>query len=149
MAYLVRLRKEYEFLQKEKCEVFEAKPRENLGVWDIYLKGPSETPYECGTFHLEMKFPEGYPFHPPKVKFKTTVYHPNVNREGDICLDILRDRWSASLTVRTIILSISSLLNEPNPDDPLIPEVARLYKSNRAEFNAKAKDYTERFATVQ
>ena len=89
--------------------------------WEATIMGPQGSVYEGGVFHLAISFPPNYPFKPPKVKFLTKIYHPNINMSGGICLDILKDNWSPALTVSKLLLSISSLLTEPNPDDRLNP----------------------------
>ena len=119
----------------------------DLFVWQATIIGPTETPYEGGVFHLKMTFPTDYPFKAPAVIFTTRIYHPNINDNGSICLDILKDQWSPVLTVSKLLLSICSLLNEPNPNDPLMPSIANLYKTNREQFNANAKEYTLKYAS--
>ena len=99
--------------------------------WQATIMGPDDSPYTGGVFFLNIKFPPDYPFKPPKVTFTTKIYHPNINANGSICLDILKDQWSPALTIAKVLLSISSLLTDPNPDDPLVPEIANLYKGNR------------------
>ena len=99
--------------------------------WQATIMGPDDSPYTGGVFFLNIHFPPDYPFKPPKVTFTTKIYHANINSNGSICLDILKDQWSPALTISKVLLSISSLLTDPNPDDPLVPEIANLYKSNR------------------
>jgi ubiquitin-conjugating enzyme E2 D/E len=120
--------------------------QENLYLWHGTIIGPEKSPYEGGLFKLEITFPIEYPFKPPKVQFLTKVYHPNINSSGGICLDILKDAWVPSLTIGKVLLSISSLLTDPNPKDPLVPEIAELYVRNRAEFDRLAKEYTQTYA---
>ena len=109
--------------------------------------GPEDSPYSGGVFFLNIVFPPDYPFKPPKVTFTTKIYHANINANGSICLDILKDQWSPALTISKVLLSISSLLTDPNPDDPLVPEIATLYKNNRSQYDSTARDWTQRFAT--
>ena len=120
---------------------------DDLYHWQATLMGPSESPYQGGVFFLNISFPMDYPFKPPKVVFQTKIYHPNINSNGIICLDILKEQWSPALTVSKVLLSISSLLCDPNPDDPLVPEIANLYKTNIKQFNESARNWTKKFAT--
>ena len=99
--------------------------------WEATIMGPEGTPYMGGVFKLSIDFPTNYPFKPPKVRFLTKIYHPNINSSGGICLDILKDNWSPALTVSKVLLSICSLLDEPNPDDPLVMDIAEKYINNR------------------
>jgi ubiquitin-conjugating enzyme E2 D/E len=118
----------------------------DLFNWQATIIGPDETPYEGGVFSLKIAFPADYPFKPPKITFETKIYHPNINASGGICLDILKDQWSPALNTTKVLLSICSLMADPNPNDPLVPEIARLYKSNKDEFNRIAKEHTEKYA---
>uniref|UniRef100_A0A672P065 E2 ubiquitin-conjugating enzyme n=1 Tax=Sinocyclocheilus grahami TaxID=75366 RepID=A0A672P065_SINGR len=97
----------------------------------------NDSPYQGGVFFLTIHFPTDYPFKPPKVAFTTKIYHPNINSNGSICLDILRSQWSPALTVSKVLLSICSLLCDPNPDDPLVPEIAHTYKADREKILKK------------
>jgi len=108
--------------------------------------GPGDSPYEGGVFFLNIHFPPDYPFKPPKVTFTTKIYHMNINSNGSICLDILKDQWSPALTISKVLLSISSLLCDANPDDPLVPEIANLFKSNKAQHDSTCREWTQRYA---
>ena len=142
-------------LQKELDELIKNPPTNcsagtvdnDLFHWRASIIGPEDTPYDGGIFDLDIYFPVNYPFKAPKCNFITKIYHPNINSQGGICLDILKDNWSPALTVNKLLLSISSLLTDPNPDDPLEVEIAKLYKSNREEYNRRAKEFTLFYAS--
>ena len=111
-----------------------AEPDEsNARYFHVVIAGPQDSPFEGGTFKLELFLPEEYPMAAPKVRFMTKIYHPNVDKLGRICLDILKDKWSPALQIRTVLLSIQALLSAPNPDDPLANDVAEQWKSNEAQ----------------
>ena len=114
--------------------------------WQATIMGPPDSPYQGGLFFLNIHFPTDYPFKPPKVTFITKIFHPNINSNGAICLDILKDQWSPALTISKVLLSISSLLTDANPNDPLVPDIAQLYKTNRQMYNEKAREWTKKFA---
>ncbi len=121
---------------------------DDLTVWTATIHVVNEdSVYYDGTFILEIRFPRDYPFKPPKVRFLTRVYHCNVSdRSGAICLDLLKDQWSPVITVHKLLISIAQLLDDPCPEDPLTPEVSHLYLTNRAEHDAKAREWTEKYA---
>lgn len=119
---------------------------QDLFHWQATIVGPDDSPYSGGVFFLNISFPNDYPFRPPKCSFVTKIYHPNINANGSICLDILKDQWSPALTVSKVLLSISSLLTDANPDDPLVPEIAQLFKTNRSKFDATAREWTKKYA---
>eukprot|EP01120_Amphizonella_sp_Union-15-10_P008188 TRINITY_DN288_c0_g2_i1.p1 TRINITY_DN288_c0_g2~~TRINITY_DN288_c0_g2_i1.p1 ORF type:complete len:148 (-),score=25.96 TRINITY_DN288_c0_g2_i1:135-578(-) len=119
---------------------------DDLFHWTASIMGPDDSPYAGGVFFLDVSFPADYPFKPPRVQFTTKVYHPNINKNGNICMDILKDQWSPALTLSRVLLSISSLLTEPNPKDPLVPEIAHQLMTNKSAFEQSARDWTHRFA---
>ena len=114
------------------------------------IMGPPDTPYQDGKFHLDIVIPETYPFNPPKVKFVTKIWHPNISSvTGAICLDILKDQWAAAMTLRTVLLSIQALLASPEPDDPQDAVVAQQYKEQNAAYVTTAKHWTFTYAGGQ
>jgi ubiquitin-conjugating enzyme E2 D len=114
--------------------------------WQATIMGPDDSPYAGGVFFLDIHFPADYPFKPPKVHFTTRIYHCNINSNGGICLDILKDQWSPALTISKVLLSICSLLTDPNPDDPLVPDIAQLLKTDRARHDSTAREWTSKYA---
>lgn len=145
---LKRIRRELQEIQREHVSECEAGPvNEDMYIWKAKLKGPPESPYENGIFTLKIEFPADYPFKPPKVTFETKIYHCNINSNGGICLDILKDQWSPALTITKILLSISSLLHDPNPNDPLVASIAKVYLEDKEKHDQNAREWTLRFAT--
>ncbi|NDE61704.1 MAG: ubiquitin-conjugating enzyme E2 [Cyclobacteriaceae bacterium] len=144
-----RINKELADLKKDPPSNCSAGPEteSDLFRWDGYIYGPSDSPYANGVFRLKITFPVDYPFKPPHVQFTTKIYHPNINASGLICLDILKQQWSPALTISKVLLSITSLLTDPNPDDPFVPDIANLYKTNRAAYEHEAKAWTLRYAS--
>lgn len=100
---------------------------DNLFKWIATIDGPKDTVYEGLKFKLSMEFTTKYPYVAPNVQFVTTCFHPNIDCEGNICLDVLKDKWTVLYDVRTLLLSIQSLLNEPNLNSPLDPLAASLW----------------------
>eukprot|EP00747_Dinoflagellata_sp_TGD_P167911 gnl/TRDRNA2_/TRDRNA2_193223_c0_seq1.p1 gnl/TRDRNA2_/TRDRNA2_193223_c0~~gnl/TRDRNA2_/TRDRNA2_193223_c0_seq1.p1 ORF type:complete len:211 (-),score=31.72 gnl/TRDRNA2_/TRDRNA2_193223_c0_seq1:181-813(-) len=142
-----RIEKELEDIQSEQPLWIKAGPSgEDIFTWEASIIGPPDSPYAGGCFLLVIVFPADYPFKPPKVAFLTRIYHCNINSKGIICLDILKDQWSPALTIMKVLLSISSLLADPNPDDPLVLEIANRYKANRAEHDRTAREWVSRYA---
>lgn len=123
-----------------------ARPKNDADLfsWEAFIPGPSESPYEGYIYKLNIVFPQDYPMRAPLVNFETKMYHPNVSMEsGSICLDILKHQWSPVLTLPKILLSISSLLTDPNPDSPLNGNAARNWTKNMEEYINIVKNYGE------
>jgi ubiquitin-conjugating enzyme E2 D len=144
---LRRIQKELTDLQRDPPSNCSAGPKgDDLFRWEGVILGPSDSPYAGGVFKLEILFPVDYPFKPPKLQFITKIYHPNINPSGLICLDILKQQWSPALTISKVLLSVTSLLTDPNPDDPFVPEIADLLKRNKALYESNARAYTLKYA---
>jgi ubiquitin-protein ligase len=111
-------------------------PSNNRNWWAIII-GPEGTPYHGFKLTLNITIADDFPFNAPQVCFTANIWHPNVGTSGNICLDILKDAWSPALKLSLVLLSISSLLNDPNPASPLNGEAGRQYTSNREEYNRK------------
>lgn len=148
MSLIKRLHKEYEEIKDYMSSNCSAGPidDDDLTHWQGTIIGPEDTPYAGGVFNLDIHFPRDYPFKAPKVVFKNKIYHPNISSNGTICLDILKNKWSPILTISKVLISLSSLLSEPNPDDPLVADVARVFKEDYEEFKIKAREWTIKYA---
>jgi ubiquitin-conjugating enzyme E2 D/E len=144
-----RLQREYAEIQQDPPVGCTAGPVNDNDFfnWEAMIFGPEDSPFHGGIFHLSIRFPSDYPFKPPIITFKTKIYHPNINAAGGICLDILKGQWSPALTVSKVLLSILSLLTDANPNDPLVPEIAELYRQNRAAYDARAREWTQVYAS--
>ena len=114
--------------------------------WQAMIIGPEGSPYQGGVFYLKIDFPENYPFKPPRVMFTTKIYHCNINSSGGICLDILKNAWSPVLTISKVLLSICSLMDDPNPNDPLVGEIAELLRKNKPLHDETARQWTLNYA---
>ncbi len=142
-----RIIKETERLMADPAPGIIARPHEeNLRYFDVQVEGPGDSAYEGGEFSLELFLPEDYPMAPPRVRFLTKIYHPNIDKLGRICLDILKDKWSPALQIRTVLLSIQALLSSPNPDDPLDNEVAERWKADEKAAISTAREWTRLYS---
>ncbi|XP_015373546.1 PREDICTED: ubiquitin-conjugating enzyme E2 R2 [Diuraphis noxia] len=145
---------EYKSLQDEPVEGFRVKLIEdNLREWEVAIFGPPETLYQGGYFKAHMKFPADYPYSPPTIRFLTKVWHPNVYENGDLCISILHppiddpqsgelpcERWNPTQSVRTVLLSVISLLNEPNTFSPANVDASIMYRRWK-DSKGKDKEY--------
>jgi len=148
MSTIKRIEKELQELQKDPPANCSAGPlNDDMFEWQATIMGPEKSPYKGGLFYLKISFPPDYPFKPPKCQFLTKIYHPNINSHGSICLDILKENWSPALTVSKLLLSICSLIDDPNPDDPLMIDSADMYKNNRDQYNLIAQEWTQIYAS--
>lgn len=141
---------EEETKKKEKGETPEMVAmivNENMRHWLVVVEGSPDTPFQKGKFILDVQFTDSYPYQPPRVYFRSKMFHPNVGTSGNICVDILNSNWSPALKTEHLIRSIVSLMNEPNASDPLNREAATLYKDNRAAYNKKIEDIVKDHGT--
>ena len=114
------------------------------------LEGPPQTPYQNGIFLFSIIFPEDYPFKPPTFIFKTKIFHPNISEDGKVSIDILQDQWSPALMLfDKIILSVQSILNDPNPNDFLNKEAAKLFIENKEKYEETVIEYVKQFANYE
>ena len=144
-----RLQKEIKKFNEEENEGLSAGPKDDsdLFKWEASLQGPEGSPFEGGTFKLELEFPKDYPFKPPKAVLKTMIYHPNVNNSThSICLGILKDDWNPNISVSQILITIQDLLKNPAADHPLDKDVTKVYLENKELYEKTAKEWTEKYA---
>ena len=114
------------------------RPRsDNMMICEAIIFGPDDTEWESGVFRLLMEFSDKYPSEPPKVRFLTKMFHPNIYANGDICLDILGKAWTRAYGCLTILTSIQSLLTDPNPESPANNEAAGLFSEAEGDKNAE------------
>ncbi|WPT11983.1 Ubiquitin-conjugating enzyme E2 27 [Picochlorum sp. SENEW3] len=145
-----RVQKEISNIQKDKGVsgvAVELKSDSSIKYMIGSLEGPTDTPYEGGLFYVDIELDDQYPFVPPKMKFITKVWHPNISSaSGAICLDILKDQWTPALTIKTALLSLQALLSTPEPNNPQDAVVAKQYLSDKAAFDRTAKEWTVEYA---
>ena len=112
---------------------------DNLYQWYATITGAEGTPYNGLVYKLKIEFPNNYPFTPPKLQFTNGMFHPNVDQQGNICLDILKDKWTPVLNVTKALLSVLAIMAEPNPSSALNMDAATLYTSNLDAYAERVK----------
>jgi ubiquitin-conjugating enzyme E2 S len=149
MSYLTpkviqRISKEITDLHKTPIDGIDVNQEiDDLSEISAVIHGPTSTPYEGGQFTIKLVFCEEFPAKPPKGLFVSRIFHPNVSREGEICVNTLKRDWKASCTLRHVLLVIRCLMIEPNPDSALNAEAGRLIQDNYTAFEEKARMFTE------
>ena len=138
---LKRLNKELSQAMNNKIPGITIENPTDIMVWYATINGPKDTPYEDGIFKIRFRFNDEYPVKAPSVDFIVPMYHPNIYRDGKICVDILQSEWSPTQNVRTILLSIMSLLADPNPASPANREAALLYDKDKNAYNIKVREF--------
>ncbi|KAF9244275.1 ubiquitin-conjugating enzyme/RWD-like protein [Melanogaster broomeanus] len=142
-----RIHREIADAKKEDLGTITLAPtQDSLYHWKGTIPGPQGSSYEGGVFNVDIQLPPDYPFSAPKVTFSTRIYHMNISDKGGICIDILKQNWSPALSLFKVMLSLSSLLTDPNPHDPLVPSIATEYMRNRAQHDRTARRWTELYA---
>mmetsp|Transcript_22936 Transcript_22936/g.64410 ORF Transcript_22936/g.64410 Transcript_22936/m.64410 type:complete len:204 (+) Transcript_22936:108-719(+) len=139
-----RLIRDLKKLQTDPPQGISASPvKDDIMSWTAVMFGPDDTPWEGGTFQLEVRFTEEFPTKAPHVKFISKMFHPNIYNNGEICLDILQNQWSPIYDISAILTSIQSLLTDPNPNSPANNEAAKLWSENRREYNRRVTQIVE------
>jgi len=142
--------KEYNAFAAEESEEFEvSNPQDDGNVleWEVVVFGPADSPYADGMFFVKMVFPDTYPEHPPKeVRMKTKIFHPNIDKEGRLCLGDIKDNWNNKMNVKTIIDHILNLVKNPDPQDAINSEVAKIMADKPDDYKKIAAEWTENYA---
>ncbi|KAJ5908352.1 hypothetical protein N7495_001034 [Penicillium taxi] len=143
-AQMRRIGKELADIHDDTKSQIKAKPVHGDNITHLMgsFPGPPGTPYEGGTYNIEIKIPTDYPFKPPVMRFDTKIWHPNISSQtGAICLDTLAGAWSPVLTIKSSLLSLQSLLGDPEPKDPQDAEVANMMLQRPKEFIRVARQW--------
>jgi ubiquitin-conjugating enzyme E2 D/E len=149
MSFAKRLVIHQREMEKNPPPLCFAEPKDavkDMTHWIGYVDGPEGTPYAGGRFYLTIEFPLDYPFKPPEIKFITPIYHPNISTKGEICLDILHSQWSPVLSIRSVLISLCSLLNDANHEHGLNKDALSVYQADQNRYNKIAMEWTQKYA---
>ena len=147
-----RLKSEWRMMQRDRdlhieANVLTIAPVNDLFHWRCDILGVADTPYAGGCFELEVTVPDTYPMAPPAARFVTKILHPNVDKEsGVLSLDLLDNQWSPAMHLIKVVISIVSLMNEPNFDSPVAPDLARLHRDDPSGYERTVRDFTQKHA---
>jgi len=148
MAATRRLQKELQDIRKAGLRSFRdiQVDEQNMLTW-IGLIVPESVPYNKGAFRIEINFPAEYPFKPPKITFRTKIYHPNIDEKGQVCLPIIQaENWKPATKTDQVIQALVALVNDPEPEHPLRTDLAEEYTKDRKKFLKNAEDFTKKFS---
>ncbi|XP_078490509.1 ubiquitin-conjugating enzyme E2-18 kDa-like [Ciona intestinalis] len=146
MAATRRLTKEIADIERVKCSTYRLLNSDNILTWKVLLV-PESVPYNKGAFRIEINFPAEYPFKPPKITFKTRIYHPNIDEKGQICLPIISpENWKPATKASQVLNALLVLITSPEPEHPLRGDLAEEFTKDRSKFNKSAEDYTKKHA---
>merc|ERR1711970_724727 len=148
MAATRRLQKELADIRKSGIKSFREiqVDESNILTWQGLIV-PENPPYNKGAFKIEVNFPAEYPFKPPKINFKTKIYHPNIDEKGQVCLPIISaENWKPATKTDQVIDSLVQLVNEPEPEHPLRGDLAEEYTKDRKKFYKNAEEHTKKFS---
>ncbi|CAF4838365.1 unnamed protein product [Rotaria sp. Silwood1] len=152
MAFLKCLRLHHLELEKDLPPLCHAEPENfetNLTHWIGYIDEPEQTPFAGERFQLNIDFLVDFPFKPSHMRFITSIYHPNINTKGEICLDILHTQWSPALSIRTLLISLCSLLTDPNCEHGLNRDASKLYQTDQQKYEEIASEWTTKYVAHQ
>lgn len=153
MTSLRRIHNEVQYIQRDKEEnksMFTLSMiDENMFHWKAILYGPKDSLYEGYEFDISIKLPENYPMSPPNVKFISPIKHLNINDSGDICVDILKNKWTSSQNMTSVLMSIILLLTEPNISDPFNNSLSELYRENKDRYYEEIKECNKRCRKIK
>jgi len=151
MAASRRLKKELGDIQSNKLEFVRlvVVDESNILSWSLHIQ-PSNPPYAKGAFKLQLHFPAEYPFKPPKVTFKTKIYHPNIDEKGQVCLPIISpENWKPATKVEQVLQALVALIHDPEPEHPLRGELAEEYIKDKKKFMKRAEEHTKKHAEAR
>jgi ubiquitin-conjugating enzyme E2 D/E len=149
MAYMRRITIHFNEIKNNPPPLCYAEPKDplkDITHWIGWIDGAEDSPYAGGRFHLTIDFPSDYPFKPPEIRFTTPVFHPNISAKGEICLDILHSQWSPALATRSLLISLCSLLTDPNPEHGLNKDALKLFRTNQGKYQQTATEWTQKYA---
>lgn len=140
-----RIASDYKLITQQPPEGVRFISQKSLLEWECEIDGPIGTIWEGGTFRLAVIFPQDYPFRAPNVKFITPMYHPNVSKQGGICLDLLIDKWLPSYHTASLLISIRSFLDDPNPEHGLNNDALEVYRKDKKKYEENVKAWIAQY----